>query len=1239
MGDRPKAGVRDLPQSQLSNCLALANLHPWSPWARSLSGRREGDGLVLIRLLGPVDLVDDVGDVRVSTSAIRRTLLALLALNAGRVLSADWLLEHAWNGDVPESGRRALRFHISHLRRELGDQELVETCPGGYRLRVAPREVDTFLVEALGRAAREEPDDNRAAQLCVEALTAWRGEPFVDASPSADLADEAERLGELRLSLTELGCRRRFDAGEAAELVAELVRLTGDHPLRERLWQVLIAAQYRTGRQADALRSYDTVRSILVETLGIEPSPELQELRRRVLNQDPTLDSPPGRPQVLMLWDVEGATGLLVRRGQAGIAVLAKVAELVSVVARERGGRVSTSQGEGDGAVVLFGCVSDAIDAAVEINRRMSKEPWPDGELVAIRSAIHVGVVTVTAEGVFGSEVHRCARLRGLADDGEVFLSDEAAQSAGQALPDGCSVIDEGSVILHGSRDPESVWRLVHPALRTRQRAVRGTTASVTTVPIWRTSFVGRSRDVATVGGLLEIGRLVTLVGPAGVGKTRLAAAVAGDTSGRACFVDLSVAASDREVDELVADVLGSTLAAAPRAGIAAALHDAPTLLVLDNCEHVLDAVASLVEFVLAGCAASSVLATSRSALRVPDEEVFVVSPLPTGARGAAVQLFIDRAGATRGQWTADNSVLAQIEALTSLLDGVPLAIELAAARVTAFSVGEILTLLQRDLAGLGDTRRRGPDRHRTLQAAIESSVRMLSDAERRLLCRLAMLPGSFRLSTATAATGAGEGHERLLVTALPILVEQSLLTAEYGKGPTRYRMLEMIRSVVQAELDASERKEVLDRLLVHCVDQVDGIEGPVPLEAGFEEEVARDAALYRAAVEHAIATDQIGPGLRLVYGLFVVWRGRMQRSTLDRWMTDLVELTDAPNSMRASVLRRQALIASDDLGDHERAIRLFDLAEADAIAVNDRSLLGRIWANRAVHDLVRGRYDGVERRLRDAAALLEESGDPYVADTQVTLACVYARQARFDQANELLTRAAAADMPWFFRINTELIRTLLALKTGNVDSASEYAAKTLDMAERSEDPDLIHGAVLNAAMAALARGETALARELCVRTVAIAREHDLRTEALAVAGLAIVSVLLGDLDLARKCRDEIVSQPPATRWLEIADGRLACSFVDLADGDADGAERGASEVLADAEREENPYVHLLSLELIAASVAATDPPRARELLDAADGERSAMGATAWPLEPYRHVALQTLEAPPADRAASRTPQ
>ena len=215
--------------------------------------------------------------------------------------------------------------------------------------------------------------------------------------------------------------------------------------------------------------------------------------------------------------------------------------------------------------------------------------------------------------------------------------------------------------------------------------------------------------------------------------------------------------------------------------------------------------------------------------------------------------------------------------------------------------------------------------------AAIEWSLRMLSHDERRLLGRSAMLPGSFRLGAAIAVTSGVEGEDRVVVEALQAFVDQSLIAAQHRTGPTRYRMLEMIRSVTQDEINAKERDEVLDRLLAHCLSQVSGLDGPVAQEAEVEEEARLDTALYSVSIDHALATDQIESGLQLVYDLFTPWHGRTQRSTLDRWTSDLVAKTSVPSSLRAMVLRRQAIIASEDAGDDERARHLLEAAAADA--------------------------------------------------------------------------------------------------------------------------------------------------------------------------------------------------------------------------------------------------------------------------------------------------------------------
>ena len=204
------------------------------------------------------------------------------------MLTADWLLEHAWGGEPPASGLRALRFHISRLRRELGNG-LIETRPGGYRLAISSEQVDALVVEAKAMTARRESDRNLAADLLAEVLGMWRGAPFVDAAPCASLDHEAGRLSELHLTITEDRFQAQLDAGAGRDLVAELLRVTTQHPLRESLWLMLITAQYRAGLQPDALRSYEQMRAMLADSLGLNPSSELRDLQRRVLQQDPSL--------------------------------------------------------------------------------------------------------------------------------------------------------------------------------------------------------------------------------------------------------------------------------------------------------------------------------------------------------------------------------------------------------------------------------------------------------------------------------------------------------------------------------------------------------------------------------------------------------------------------------------------------------------------------------------------------------------------------------------------------------------------------------------------------------------------------------------------------------------------------------------------------------------------------------------------------------------------------------------
>lgn len=350
------------------------------------------------------------------------------------------------------------------------------------------------------------------------------------------------------------------------------------------------------------------------------------------------------------------------------------------------------------------------------------------------------------------------------------------------------------------------------------------------------------------------------------------------------------------------------------------------------------------------------------------------------------------------------------------------------------------------------------------------------------------------------------------------------------------------------------------------------------------------------------------------------------QRSTLDRWMQALVAQETEPSRIRGMVLRRQAIIAAEQMGDDERAMRLLDAAESDAIAIADRDLLGRVLATRATTDLNAGRLEGIDARLTEAVAMLEESGGDYVANALTSLAMLAVRQARFDEAEDLFARAAAAGPMWFQRIHLQEERAWCALSAGRIDKAARHAASALDQAEQSGNVDLIAHAIEIAGLAAMANGDIEVAGELLARMVALCREHDLTNLADGLAGMAIVSVLRGDLAAARLCLAELRGRRHTGTVASLPYRRLACAFVDLADGDARVAAATAAEIRAETQQLGQPYLHILSTELLAASIATDEPAAARELLESATDQRQAIGALAWPLEPYRNAALQSLD-------------
>jgi ATP/maltotriose-dependent transcriptional regulator MalT len=282
----------------------------------------------------------------------------------------------------------------------------------------------------------------------------------------------------------------------------------------------------------------------------------------------------------------------------------------------------------------------------------------------------------------------------------------------------------------------------------------------------------------------------------------------------------------------------------------------------------------------------------------------------------------------------------------------------------------------------------------------------------------------------------------------------------------------------------------------------------------------------------------------------------------------------------------------------------------------------------RAFTDLDAGRVNGLDARLADAFALLAETDDEFAVDALSTLATLHSQQGRFDEAERLYQRAKSMNPHWFWRVGIEIDRTWLALMAGRVDAAIALAAESLDSAHQTGNLDPVTHATEVAAYAALANGDVEVAHELFVRMLAFARDHDLPGTPDALAGLATVAVVRGDLSTAGVARDELRGDLGSDHLR--AYRRLVCAFVDQAQGDTALAAAEATNVVAAADRLQYRYLRVLGTEVLAAAVASDDPARARELLNAAGNERAAIGATPWPVEPYRDAALRALDANPS---------
>ena len=511
----------------------------------------------------------------------------------------------------------------------------------------------------------------------------------------------------------------------------------------------------------------------------------------------------PSGTLTFLLSDVEGSTALWEAARGAMAVALPRSLEIVDTVAAAHGGVLPVEQGEGDSRLAVFSRAADALAAALAIQRAMIDEAWPDGAALQVRIAAHAGDARLRDERTYGGGVVRAARLRALARGGQILVSRAVHDLVADKLPEGMKLVDLGRHQLRDLSRPEEVFELRHPDLPLVEGGLRSLAAVPHNLPSAVSSFVGRVDERAQLGELLSTHRLVTVTGPGGCGKTRLTLEVAADAAADRpdgiWLVELSgVADPDLLADTVLAAVdVGEVASVDPIDRLSAFLQTRRALLVIDNCEHLVDAVADAAHRLLQACPNLVLVATSREPLGVTGEVVWRVPPMTIGddGEGDAVALFAERARAVRANFTVNDSNLAAVASICRRLDGIPLAIELAAARVRSMSIKDIAAGLDDRFRLLAGGSRTALARQRTLEASVQWSYELMDRLERTVLRRLAVFQSSFDVAAAERIAGGGDVEELAVLDVLGRLVDKSLVQVEETPdGEVRYSLLDTIR-------------------------------------------------------------------------------------------------------------------------------------------------------------------------------------------------------------------------------------------------------------------------------------------------------------------------------------------------------------------------------------------------------------------------------------------------------------
>ncbi len=609
---------------------------------------------------------------------------------------------------------------------------------------------------------------------------------------------------------------------------------------------------------------------------------------------------------------------------------LARHHELLRQAVESHGGTVFETLG--DGVYASFERASDGVRAALEGQQLIEAEDWGDVGAIHVRMGLHTGDVEVRGEHYFGPALFRCSRLMAIGHGGQVLLSRATRDLVGDALPTRAALRSLGIHRLKDLAEPVEVFQLTHPSLPADFPSLKSLDALANNLPVNTTRFIGREREVAEIRERVVAERLVTLTGMGGAGKTRLALQVAADLvdhfSDGVWLVEYGPVADPSMVAQTSAAVLSvrEEPGREPLATLVDHLRARDLLLLMDSCEHVVAACAQLANTLLRAAPRLHILATSREVLGISGETTWRVPalslppkpppppPPETLEQYEAIGLFVERARAANSGFRITPQNANAVLEICLRLDGIPLAIELAAARVRMLSVEQIAARLDDRFRLLTGGSRAALPRQQTLRALVAWSHALLQDTERVLFRRLSAFAGGWTLDAAEAVC-AGDGLDAYDVLDLTIqLVDKSLIIADELDGQERYRMLETIREYARETLAESGEAEAVRDLHLEFFLGLAERSLPADYDPAVLAILAREQDNLRAALRFAIDSNDTDRALRLAGGLWDFWSVRGYYSEGRAWLSEILAMSAVKttiSSARARALQTAGHLAN----------------------------------------------------------------------------------------------------------------------------------------------------------------------------------------------------------------------------------------------------------------------------------------------------------------------------------------